>query len=356
MRRSCDRIQLNQQVDSQSSVSDRQHNTPGHDGVSVIAPARLHLGFADLNGSRGRLFGSLGLGIEDLAVEVTATPADSIEVEGPAAARAADYAHRLLEHCRIDTGVRLQVVREIPEHAGLGSGTQLALAVGIALARLFDQPLEAADVAALLDRGARSGIGIGAFTHGGLIVDAGRGADTRVPPVVSRLHFPDAWRLILVFDPDCAGLSGPDERSAFEDLEPMDTAIADRISWLILMQALPAIAETDCNAFGDAVTRIQQHIGDHFAPVQGARFYSERVATAAQALAEAGAAGIGQSSWGPTGFALFPSETQAHQALREVRNSGAIAGGLTLSICCGRNRPAEISLGEHSLSQRQKRL
>ncbi len=32
--------------------------------VRVIAPARLHLGFLDLNGGLGRLFGSIGLAID----------------------------------------------------------------------------------------------------------------------------------------------------------------------------------------------------------------------------------------------------------------------------------------------------
>lgn len=339
------------------SVSDsRPHKMSQHDAISVMAPARLHLGFVDLNGAGGRHFGSLGLGIEDLGIKLSARPHDSVEVSGPAAARAADYARQLLAHHGIEQGVQLTIEHTIPEHAGLGSGTQMALAVGVAVARLYDLPAAPEQIAAILDRGSRSGIGIGSFSHGGFIVDAGRGEHTLVPPVVSRLHFPEAWRLVLMFDPDCAGLSGPPERAAFENLPPMQPAVADHISWLVLMQVLPAVAEADCSRFGDGISRIQQYIGDYFAPVQGGIFYSDRVAAAAEQLRAAGATGIGQSSWGPTGFAVFPSETQAHQALRTLREADRLPGGLDIRICRGRNVPAEIQPDASAASRRLQGL
>ncbi len=334
----------------------RHHNIAVHDVVSVMAPARLHLGFIDLNGSGGRRFGSLGLGVEDIGIEVSAESHNTIEAEGPGAERAADYAQRLLDHYQLNQGVRLRVEHSIPEHAGLGSGTQLALAVGVAVARLYGLPAEPAQVAAILDRGSRSGIGIGIFTQGGFIVDAGRGEHTLVPPVVSRLHFPDAWRLVLVFDPHRQGISGPPERAAFESLEPMALTASEHISWLVLMQVLPAVAEVDCNRFGDAITRIQQCIGDYFAPVQGGHFFSDKVAGVTEQLRIAGATGIGQSSWGPTGFALFASETQAHQALRRLRDADAIPETLDIRICRGRNQAAEIMLGRAAASRRLKGL
>lgn len=303
------------------------------------------MGFVDLNGQAGRSFGSFGLGIEDMSVRLTARAAGTIEVSGPSAARAAEYAGSLLSHYGLKDGVRLDIHEAIPEHAGLGSGTQMALAVGMAVARLYNLPVTTESIAVVLKRGARSGIGIGSFIQGGFIVDAGRGDSTRIPPVVSRLHFPDSWRLVLVFDPERQGVSGPPEREAFERLEPMVQTIADRVSWLLLMQILPAIVEGDCNRFGLGVTRVQEYIGDYFAPVQGGRFYSPGVAAVIRNLHDAGAAGVGQSSWGPTGFAVFASETQAHKALRHVRESGGLDGTVYTRICRGRNRPAEVIQG-----------
>lgn len=50
------------------------------------------------------------------------------------------------------------------------------------------------------ERGIRSGIGIGAFRSGGLLVDGGRGLETDIPPIISRMDFPQQWRILLVFD------------------------------------------------------------------------------------------------------------------------------------------------------------
>ncbi len=334
----------------------REHNCAVHECVRVAAPARLHMGFVDLNGGGGRRFGSLGLGVEEVGIELSAEPHDTIEADGPAASRAADYARQLLAHHGLDAGVRLHIHHSIPEHSGLGSGTQLALAVGTAVARLYELPASPEQLAGILDRGNRSGIGIGTFMQGGFIVDAGHGDQTTVPPIISRLHFPDSWRLVLVMDPQHQGISGASERAAFDELEPMPTGVAHEISWLILMQALPAIAEADCERFGDAISRIQAFIGDYFAPVQGGRYCSQAVAAVVGELHDAGATGIGQSSWGPAGFAVFPSETQAHQAIRQLRDAGRIPAALEVQLCQGRNHPAEVDAGKTADNRRLRGL
>src|SRR5258708_15684104 len=45
------------------------------EAVEVFAPARLHLGFLDLNGGLGRRFGSLGLTIDGIGTRLTVTRA-----------------------------------------------------------------------------------------------------------------------------------------------------------------------------------------------------------------------------------------------------------------------------------------
>ena len=80
---------------------------------------------------------------------------------------------------------------------------------------------------------------------------------------------------------------------------------------LMLMQALPALAEQDLARLRRRDHRMQDTPGDYFAPSQGGRFTSPFVAAALQALDDAGAFGIGQSSWGPTGFAFAANERGA---------------------------------------------
>ena len=102
--------------------------------VSVKAPARLHLGFLDMCGDLGRKFGSLGLSITGVETSITARYSDDIDIKGIFLERAENYAEQILSHYGIDGGVELSINSTIPEHAGLGSGTQLSLAVASAIA------------------------------------------------------------------------------------------------------------------------------------------------------------------------------------------------------------------------------
>ena len=110
------------------------------------------------------------------------------------------------------------------------------------------------------------------------------------------------------------------------------------------MQALPALVEANCEMFGATISEIQMLVGDHFAPLQGGRYCSQGVAQALARLLDLGATGIGQSSWGPTGFALFANETQAYQALRQVRDQSLHDPGLSFRVCRARNHKAEVRL------------
>jgi beta-RFAP synthase len=312
--------------------------------VKVSAPGRLHLGFLDLHGGLGRLFGSLGLGLHEIYTELEASRAGELQIVGPSSARAHKYAERMLAHLNIRKGVRLEISKAIPEHAGLGSGTQMALAVGTAICQLFDENLSLSDIARVLDRGNRSGIGIGAFASGGFIVDGGRSPETEVPPVISQLHFPDSWRFLLILDKKQQGVHGEQEKQAFGKLAKMDEMISASLSRLVLMQALPAIAEQDCQLFGAAVTQIQACMGDYFKTVQSGVYSSAEVGELLGKLHQLGAAGIGQSSWGPTGFAIYASETDAYQALKQIRGKWKPRSDMELMICRAQNEPASVLL------------
>jgi len=298
--------------------------------VWVEAPARLHMGFIDLNGDLGRRFGSLGMTLEGIGVRLRAAPSRSIAASGPGADRAAEYARRLTSAWDLPQSVRLDVEQGIPEHVGLGSGTQLALAVGAAVARLYGRRTDAREVAQITDRGARSGIGIGAFESGGFIVDGGHAPhEAAPPPVTVRLDVPSDWRVLLVLDRRGQGLHGSRESAAFEALPAFPADQAAHISHLLLMQALPALVHADLPAFGTAVDEIQRRLGDHFAIAQGGRFSSSRVADAMAWLRARGAVGIGQSSWGPTGFCLVKGAERAQglaaDARRHFRDTPSLA-------------------------------
>ena len=126
-------------------------------GVSVTVPARLHLGFLDLEGGLGRRFGSLGITLEGPFTRIDLAPAAEVTADGPDAERALGHLEQLLDHFDLERGVGLTVEEAIPAHAGLGSGTQLALATGLAVSQLYGIVIEPRAIAQLLDRWLQEG-------------------------------------------------------------------------------------------------------------------------------------------------------------------------------------------------------
>jgi len=314
------------------------------DRVTVTVPGRLHAGFVDLNGDLGRRFGSLGIALDAPVTRVTVMPGKGLTISGVDADRARTYAERVIRHYRLGADMALRVESAIPDHVGLGSGTQLCLAVGTAVSRFFGLESDAREIAQLLDRGARSSIGIATFEQGGVVLDGGRGAVDQPPPVISRLPFPDSWRILLIFDQAQRGLHGSAESEAFQKLPPMPGDRAAQLCRLVLMVALPALAEQDLDRFGGAIAELQAAIGDHFAPVQGARFLSAAVTQTLDWLRAQGIQGVGQSSWGPTGFGLVESEAKAATLLREMQQKWPSGTGLSFAIARGRNRGGDIDV------------
>jgi beta-ribofuranosylaminobenzene 5'-phosphate synthase len=312
--------------------------------VMVSCSARLHLGFFDLEGGLGRRFGSIGLSLDRPVTRLVARHAAATRVGGSEHERVARYLMLVCAHLGLRGHHDIEVEQAMPSHAGLGSGTQLALAVAAAVRRLHGCRDDPRADAACLGRGSRSGIGIGLFSQGGLVIDGGKGSLDAPPPLLVRAAVPEAWRVLLVLDRSREGLSGSRERAAFDSLGPMDAAVSGAICRLVLMQALPALAEHDLSRFGAAITAIQRHTGDYFALSQGGRFTSPDVGAALRVLAEAGATGIGQSSWGPTGFGFAASDGEAHRLAGAVADSG-VAKRLDLQICRVLNRGASVTFG-----------
>lgn len=310
-------------------------------GVQVTAAARLHLGFLDLNGDLGRRFGSIGLAIDAFFTRIQLREAPGFEVLGKERERSARLARRIAESLGLDADKQLVVASAIPAHAGLGSGTQLALAIAAAFRKFARLPLNSREDARLLDRGARSGVGVALFERGGLAVDAGRGPLTEVPPVVAQVKFPRDWRILLILDPRVEGAHGEKETQAFAGLPPFPADAASEICRRTLMQILPGAAEEDLDAFGDGVGRVQEIVGDHFACAQGGgRFASVAVGRVAARLKALGARGIGQSSWGPTGFAFASDPDHAEYLAR--RAGAEREPGIDIKICKARDHGAEV--------------
>jgi beta-RFAP synthase len=318
--------------------------------VAVRAPARLHFGFIDLDGSSGRIFGSIGLAIDEPRLSIEVSPADRLIVEGDGAGRARMLAQRFLRHYGLRQGAHISIKEMIPAHVGLGSGTQLALGIATALARLYSIKASVRELAPVMGRGARSGIGIAAFERGGFILDGGRkvrgtrdpGDPTALPHAIVRHPFPKNWTFVLAIPEVGRGLSGDAEERVFRRLAARPATRPSQVSRIVLMQMLPALLERDPVAFGRSLTTIQQIVGGWFRPIQGGIFASRSGARIARAMAHAGALGVGQSSWGPTVYGLAENEKQAEELEQTARVATSGRGEASIFRARANNRGADV--------------
>jgi beta-RFAP synthase len=203
----------------------------------------------------------------------------------------------------------------------LGVGTQLNLAIAAGLRRflgLADTSLE--EMSATVGRGARSAVGTYGFLLGGLIVDAGKERGQAVGSLARRVALPDAWRFVLFCRPDERGLAGSNEAMAFERLPPVPQEVTRELWQITNDEILPAVEQNDCRMFGEAIFRFGRLAGECFAAVQRGPFASGAIERLVDSIRQFGVPGAGQSSWGPTVFALTDGDQQAQHLADSVQS------------------------------------
>jgi beta-ribofuranosylaminobenzene 5'-phosphate synthase len=281
--------------------------------VQVRAPCRLHFGLFGFGRSSGPQWGGVGLMVEPPTVNVTIEPAATFTVGGSLAERAEQFAAAATGEWELSGSPACHIHVESPlEHIGLGVGTQLGLAVAAGLRRFLELPtLTAEALTASVGRGGRSAVGTHGFLHGGLIVDAGKESGQALGILSERVPVPNDWRVVLIAPGEQRGLSGDIEADAFARLPPVPGEITQELWRLTEEEMLPAAKRDDCAAFGEAVYQFGRFAGECFAAVQGGPFASETVGRLVDAIRDHGVDGVGQSSWGPTVFAIVPSDAAA---------------------------------------------
>jgi beta-ribofuranosylaminobenzene 5'-phosphate synthase len=296
-------------------------------GYRIETPSRLHLGLLGWGQANLRQFGGVGLMLNSPKLTIEANLAPAWSANGPLADRTLRIARTIARTLQSEgfapQPLAFQILESPPEHVGLGTGTQLGLAVAsLILASLGEPNLTLDRLATITGRGLRSGIGLYGFQQGGLLVDGGRGPASIIPPLLARLPFPEAWSILLVTPRISKGIHGDDERQAFAKLPPMTDRDTDRLCRLVLLNLLPAVVEQDLPAFGSAVESIQGIVGRAFAPIQGGTTLRPELEPLADHLRSIRLHGIGQSSWGPTLFAFTDAdESQRQQILDEMHES-----------------------------------
>jgi beta-RFAP synthase len=285
----------------------------------VTAPSRLHFGLfhVPVPGATdgpvvSRSFGGVGLMIDQPGLVVTAKRADNWQFEGMLASRAQLFALRFMQSLPEAERKPFQVLVEQcpPEHTGLGVGTQLGLAVARALSEeTGNSGLTAEELAARVGRGERSAVGVHGFDAGGLIVEPGKRDGEAISPLLTRVRLPDEWRVVVLTPPNPGPWHGSREREAFAGART--AGATDALCRIVLMEMLPAAIGDDLDGFGEAVYEFNRKAGEPFTAAQGGQYAGPEITQLVADVRGMGVRGVGQSSWGPSVFAVVGSEAEA---------------------------------------------
>ena len=316
--------------------------------VEIRTPARLHLGMLSFGVPGIRAYGGVGVMIDRPGVHLRMTrgrPAtgDRFHAIGPLADRAVAFARSCVKAWQLgddgrlgdDAACTIEVVQVPGSHAGLGSGTQLGLAVAAGMRQLFRPTGAAADpyggvrfdttaaveLARAVGRGRRSCVGVYGFSGGGLIVEGGRfvpadrasdnDATRSFSPLLARVQLPAAWRCVVFGMRDTLGLHGDAEKQAFASLPPVPREISAELSRIALMELWPAAVEGQFAEFSEALLRYGLLAGKPFEQVSSVLPYAESTDHLIDTLQAMGVRGCAQSSWGPTVMACCESAAAA---------------------------------------------
>jgi beta-RFAP synthase len=277
-------------------------------------------------------------------VIVELSAAEDWSATGPHAQRALRFARMSLAAAESPNirAVRVEVIEAPVPHTGLGSGTQLALAVAAGVRELCGAPPTPIDeLSASVDRGRRSAVGSYGFELGGLIWEIGWLPDETLGELRRRVEVPEAWRIVLAMFPHHQGLSGAEETGAFAQLPPVPPEVTKQLTLLAEEHILPAAESGGFDEFATAVYEYGCLAGSQFAAVQGGAFASPRIVAAVQRIRAEGASGVGQSSWGPTLFALAPNQAAAEGLIDRLEQADELTGA-KLSVSRPDNQGARL--------------
>ena len=292
-----------------------------HNSFEIRTPSRLHFGLFGVGSNTKRRFGGAGLMVEDPATRILFAPSEQLEIDdrqreriGAAVNVWFDQYGQLvptLESIQeIPLAIRIQSAP--PTHSGFGSGTQLTLGIAAGLFHHFGLPIpKPEELSPAMGRGNRSAIGSHGFFTGGMLVDRGKGQGDSIAELDIQVSFPEEWRIVIALLNGPKKVFGKKEASAFIELPDSTESRAVRLRELVAHELLPAVMSRDCSKAGQAIYELNYGSGELFAAYQGGPYNGPEIEELVQRIRTFGIAGVGQSSWGPSVYALTPDNETA---------------------------------------------
>jgi beta-RFAP synthase len=291
-----------------------------------------------------RQFGGVGCMIDRPGIKLVISPAREFTAIGPLAERVRLFAETFTRMSGTSAVLRckIEVVAAPSAHVGLGSGTQLGLAVAAGLNAFLHgtSVTDVKELAQLAGRGRRSAIGVHGFAQGGLLIEAGKTAEGEISPLIARTELPGAWRFVLLCPKQLQGLSGAAESRAFEEqLSPVPLETTGALCHEAFLNLLPAAIEGHFAAFSESLFQFGHLAGSCFASLQGGPYAGAQVTQLVERCRALGVLGVGQTSWGPTVFALLPNEQESNEFIEKVAT-----GDLNVIVARANNQGALIEM------------
>lgn len=288
--------------------------------LTVTTGSRLHFGLILSSQHKPWHFGGAGLMVRNpgWTVELYREPLTSDVIAG--SSEAVTRTELVLKRLRETTDVpfvRIRIRTEVPFHTGLGSGTQLALAVASGIRTLFQIPLASSslELSRLAGRAERSAIGTGGFELGGFLIDRGASESSQR---ITRIVVPEQWRFILVRPESGAGISGQTEQAYFGKQNFMPTDLVAELTSILSGKLDAAIVKNDFEAFATELEHYGNLAGSFYAQEQGDIFSDPVIRRLVDRLHSKGVIGAAQSSWGPGICIPARSESHAREILTRI--------------------------------------
>ncbi len=321
--------------------------------MTVTAPSRLHFGLFALAAAPsageaaldpGRSFGGVGVMVANPCITLRIRAAKGFQVAGELSERTRSFARQWAEfYSHSLDNIELTVVHAPPDHVGLGTGTQLGLAIAAGLAAFHGLPVPPAEeLARSVGRGIRSAIGAYGFTLGGLIVERGKLSREFLSPLDCRLELPTSWRFVLVRPTNGTGLAGEPEQLAMDHANRDLTPLTNRLVTEARERLIPAAASHNFAEFAASLGRYCELAGQFYTEVQGGPYNGPVVTALAAKIRALGHVGLGQSSWGPTLFVACANETAAQALATQLLADSAASLQVTITPVC--NESARIEM------------
>jgi len=302
--------------------------------VKIVANSRLHFGFLNLKSSSPYSYGGMGLSIAKHPTILRVSRASKFESNLKKTLR--DKIFTFLCNNSLSKKIRIDCIESPQKHIGLGSGTQLILAIEEAISKFyrFNENIN------FFKRNYRSGVGINSYKNGGFIVDSPKN-NLLTNEIIFKAKFPKEWKIILLFDSKAKGLHGSSENRFFS----ADTTISLRkkLSDLTLNEIIPSIIYKDFDTFARSLTKFQELNSLFYSSIQKSSYLSHDIHKVIKKISMKFNVAAGQSSWGPTSYMLIESKNIQNGIISILDNIISMYNNLSYEIVPAKNSGRKLS-------------